>query len=110
MKLGFIWDDWNREHIAKHNVSPQEATSVVLHAAGGYPQTRADGKSLVRGCTQDGRYLQVIFVLRSVSEIDYKAMRMQDIIELPDDCGLLVYIIHARDLSRSEKSKLARKL
>jgi hypothetical protein len=25
-----VWDDWNREHIARHNVTPEEVEQVIL--------------------------------------------------------------------------------
>ena len=52
------WDDWNREHIAKHGVVPEEAEEVVA----GVPNVRETYKQRLQliGPTLAGRMLTVI--------------------------------------------------
>lgn len=88
MSDAFRWNDWNRQHIAIHGVSPDEAESVVDHAQPPYPEPIGDGKWRVRGQTSVGRYLQVIFVFD------------------PDDTA---FVIHARGLTDAEKRQLRRR-
>lgn len=57
-----IWDEWNIEHIARHNVKPEEVEQTCK------------GKHLIRrgrrdtytvtGQTKDGRYLTIILAPR----------------------------------------------
>ena len=78
----FRWNRWNREHIARHGVSPPEACEVLADARRSYPMRRADDKWLVWGRTLGGRLLQIVFVLGD------------------DDT---VFVIHARPLTPNEK-------
>jgi uncharacterized DUF497 family protein len=87
MGNAFRWNDWNREHIAIHGVSPEEAEYVVNHGKPPFPDQIGDGKWRVLGQSADGRYLQVIFVIE-------------------DD---VYYVIHARGLSDKEKRRLRRR-
>jgi uncharacterized protein len=52
------WDDWNRDHIAKHGVSPEEAEQVVR----GNPVVRKSYKErlVLIGPSHSGRMLAVI--------------------------------------------------
>jgi len=60
--MRFRWNAWNVEHIGKHGVTPDEAQDVVGHARRPFPCYHGDGKYLVRGKTDAGRWLQVIYV------------------------------------------------
>ena len=84
----FRWNDWNVAHIADHGVTPEEAEWVTNHARPPFPADAGDGKTVVRGQSDTGRYLQVIYLLE------------------PDD---VVFVIHARALSEKEKSRLRRR-
>jgi hypothetical protein len=84
----FRWIPWNVEHIGKHDVSPREAQYVVENPARGYPARPGDDKRMVRGQTAAGRFLQVIYLI--------------------DEDGTF-FVIHARDLTDAEKSRLKRK-
>jgi hypothetical protein len=66
-------------------VAPAEAEQVVR---AGPPLYRGDGKYLVQGRGQGGRWLQVVYVL--------------------DDEGT-VYVIHARPMTDREKRRRRRK-
>ena len=87
MDDAFRWNEWNRDHVAVHGVSPEEAEYVVDHAKRSYPEQIGDGKWRVRGQTAHGRFLQVIFVIE-------------------DDC---YYVIHARGLTDKEKRRFRRR-
>ena len=54
----FRRNDWNREHIAGHGVTEEEAEYVVNHPSRPYPEEIGDGKWRVRGQTHHGRYIQ----------------------------------------------------
>ncbi len=83
----FRWNAWNVEHIARHGVTPGEAEYVVEHAATPYPRYERDEKYLVRGQSEHGRYLQVIYIFDPADE---------------------VFVIHARPLTDDEKRRLRR--
>ena len=83
--MDFRWNDWNVGHIGGHGVSPAEAERVVRS---GRPLIRGDGKYLVYGRGDGGRWLQVIYVL--------------------DDDGT-VFVIHARPMSEREKRHFRRR-
>jgi len=108
VKGRFRWDDWNEEHIRKHGVTRTEAEYVGQHSGPPFPREIGRRKFLVRGKTAAGRYLQVIYVVRSDEEIDYERLTLTDMIELTETSGPILYIIHARDLTRREKAKLRR--
>jgi uncharacterized DUF497 family protein len=84
----FRWIGWNIAHIARHNAKPPEAEYVVDHPGPGYPARPGDDKSLVRGQTADGRYLQVVYLI--------------------DEDGT-IFVIHARELTKNEKRRLKRR-
>ncbi len=58
----FEWDDANIEHIAEHQVEPEEAEEVFYNS----PLIRRgrDGRYIALGQTWAGRYLTVIFERR----------------------------------------------
>jgi uncharacterized DUF497 family protein len=87
--LEFRWNAWNIEHIAEHGILAGEAEYVADHARPPYPQVIGDGKWVVIGQTRSGRYLQVIYI--------------------DDDDADTVYVIHARDLTDSEKRRFRRR-
>jgi uncharacterized protein len=89
MGYGFRWNQWNIQHIARHGISPDAAEQVVIHARRPYPSYEGDGRFLVRGQTDGGQYLQVVYVV--------------------DDDGETFYVIHARPLTESEKRNLRRR-
>ena len=84
----FRWNDWNLEHIAEHGIDLVEAELVVNHARRPWPQKIGGGKWRVWGQTEDGRYLQVIYIF---------------------DPDPTVFVIHARDLSEQEKRLFRRR-
>lgn len=56
---GFEWDDANTEHIARHNVDPDEAEQILQNR----PVIRRSrsGRYVAIGQTDEGRYLVVVF-------------------------------------------------
>lgn len=86
--MDFRWNDWNREHVEKHGVGPEEAEFIVRAARAPYPEERGDDKWRVWGQSADGRYLQVVFVV---------------------DIDDTVYVIHARPLNDREKRRFRKR-
>ena len=80
--LEFRWNDANREHIGRHNITAAEAEYVVRHARPPYPEKRENLKFYVAGQGPDGRYIQVVFIV---------------------DPPPMIYVIHARALDNKEK-------
>ncbi len=57
-----IWDEWNIEHIARHDVKPEETEQACT---GKYLARRGrEGTYTVIGQTQSGRYLTMILAPR----------------------------------------------
>lgn len=84
----FRWNSWNVEHIAQHGIEPGDAEFVVRYATRPFPSYQGSGKWLVRGQTESGRYIQVIYVVD------------------PDET---LFVIHARPLKIREKRNLKRR-
>jgi uncharacterized DUF497 family protein len=53
-----VWDDWNRDHIVKHGVTPAEAEEVVRKEA--IFRESFKNRLMVTGLTTAGRMLTVI--------------------------------------------------
>ena len=86
--MDFRWNAWNVGHIGEHGIVPREAEYVVRNAKRPFPMDEGRGKWTVWGQTENGDYLQVVFVLD------------------PDET---IYIIHSRPLTDKEKRNLRRK-
>jgi uncharacterized DUF497 family protein len=82
----FEWDQENVDHIAWHQVEPDEAEAVFDNDP--LVLRTGDGKYLAYGQTDEGRYLLVVFV------------RMT---------RLLIRVITARDLTDAERKQLRRR-
>lgn len=106
----FAWDDVNRDHVAKHDVSPDEAEHVVRSARPPFPRAVGDGKYMVWGRTTGGRYLQVIFVFKEVAEVKYESLSPEQWQTI--EAGRIhriVRVIHAMDLTDDMKRSLRRR-
>lgn len=79
------WDDWNREHIARHHVVPHEAEAVLK--ARPFIKATYKERFLIVGPTQAGRVLSIV-----VGEVPDK----------PD----VYYVFSARPASRKERQEL----
>lgn len=103
-----LWDHRNVAHIREHSVIPEEAAEVVESARRPFPQRLGPGKFLVRGQTSRGRYLQVIYVRRLPEMVDPEGLSIEDrlALEADEEFG---YVIHARDLSNSERRSVRRR-
>ena len=105
----FSWDATNREHIARHGVTPEEAEDVVRNAENPFPQTIEDDKFVVWGATESGRYLQVIYVLKSPGEVSYESLAVEDWMGIEaGEVAEVIRVIHAMDLT-SRMKRLLRK-
>ncbi|MCY2955321.1 MAG: hypothetical protein NTU53_25620 [Planctomycetota bacterium] len=105
----FDWKQWNIDHLAKHGVAAAEAQYVMQHSRPPYPREIGQGKYLVHGQTQEGRYLQVIFVYQREDMIAYEDLKLENVLALSDDEGPFVLVIHARELTADEKSRLRKR-
>jgi uncharacterized DUF497 family protein len=105
------WDQRNREHIAKHDVTPEEVDQVFQAITPPFPEEIGEGKYRVEGQSRAGRYLHVIFVYRPVDSLDWNLLRWEERMALLDEnADEVVYVIHARDLTESEKRALRRRI
>jgi hypothetical protein len=106
----FAWDEMNRDHIAEHNVTPDEAMFVIENARSPFPQEVGDGKRRVWGATMADRWLQVIYVLKNQDEIAFESVDPLDWAKLQDAPGAkIVRVIHAMDLTADMKRQLRRR-
>jgi uncharacterized DUF497 family protein len=64
--LAFEWDDANRDHIARHQVSPEEAEQVIDNDPLDLESEVVDGEQRFSsiGRTDHGRFLLVVTTLR----------------------------------------------
>lgn len=103
-----LWDEWNTHHIARHLVEQDEAAEVVQRASRPFPTRIGRDKFLIRGQTARGRYLQVVYVLRTPDTIRFDAMSLEE--RLAVEAGELIgYVIHSRDLEDGERRTLRRR-
>ena len=86
--MEFRWIEWNVGKVLMHGVTPPEAEQAVIRARRPYPRRSYGDRWLVRGQTDAGRYVQVVFLAD------------------PDET---VFVIHARPLTEVEKRKLRRR-
>ena len=106
----FSWDDVNRDHIARHGISPEEAEYVVRAAENPFPQSIEDDKLVVWGTTESGRHLQVIYVLKWPDEISYESVTVDEWIAVEaGEVVVVIRVIHAMDLTERMKRLLRRR-
>jgi hypothetical protein len=91
----FSWNAANVRHIAKHGVEPGEAEYVVRNAGRGFPRKVGDGKWLVKGSTEHGRSVQVIFIYPEDDEIDVDSLSVADLIDYSQGNAKVIYVIHS---------------
>jgi hypothetical protein len=75
---------------------------VVDGAEAPWPEQKGEDKLVVRGRTEAGRLIQVIFVLKPPDEIPFESLTIDQWAELGED-DRIVYIIHAMDLTPAIK-------
>ena len=77
-----LWDDWNLEHIGRHNVIPEEVEEAVFSSSTRIRHGRATSLYYLFGQASAGRYLFIVV----------------------RDCGYgQVKPITARDMSHAER-------
>ncbi len=64
-----LWDEWNEQHVARHNVEPEEVEDVALGSFSLAVCVRR-GRYRITGQTESGRYLTV-FVDRVSNRVFY---------------------------------------
>ncbi len=64
----FDWDERNENHIAAHGISIVEVEEALFFRGPFYQRTR-DGRYIAYAVTEDGRYLFIVFVLKSSARI-----------------------------------------
>jgi uncharacterized DUF497 family protein len=79
----FRWNTWNKENCTKHGCSVADVVSFIDTAGRGFPRKAGDGKYLVIGRGQGGRFVEV-FYLR--------------------DPAPTIYPIHAMPISRRRRA------
>jgi uncharacterized DUF497 family protein len=72
----FIYDEWNREHVAKHGVRYHDAEFVIENARPPYPKKIEEGKFIVYGKDGQGRTLEVVFAFKHAEEIAHGSLRL----------------------------------
>jgi uncharacterized DUF497 family protein len=102
----FAWDEKNREHLAKHSVSPEEAEQILVGVRSPYPMEVGDDKLVVWGQTDHGRHLQVIYVLKRPEEVEYESLSIADWLQVElGGVREIVRVIHAMDLTPAMKRR-----
>jgi len=98
----FAWDEWNLDHIARHQVTPAEAEFVVDGAEPPWPQQKGDDKFVVWGASSAGRLLQVIFAVKPPDEVEFESLSIDQWADL-DENDRIIYVVHAMDLTPKMK-------
>lgn len=84
---------------------------MLARSPPGFPQEIGDGKHLVQGQTEAGRYLHVILVYRRIDTLDWEMLDWDDRLALLEEqADEVVYVIHARELTTSEKRAFRRRV
>ncbi len=89
----FAWDERNAAHIRKHGVIPREAEFILRHARSPFPESTRDGKFRSWGQTQEGRYLQVVFVYPEDEDVDIESLDPLDRLAFADGLESVIYVL-----------------
>ena len=106
-----IWSWRNVEHLQKHDVAPEEAEEMVRTAKPPYPENLGHEKWAVRGKTESGRWLQVIFIYVTLADVEadeYAELRPDQRLALAEGAEAF-RVIHARELTKDEKRRARRR-
>lgn len=57
------WNDWNRDHCAKHGADEAAVEYIIRHPEPRYPKRLGGRKYLIRGRLPAGQRVQVIILL-----------------------------------------------
>lgn len=93
------------EHAARHGVSREDAEHVVRNAEPPYPEDIGEGKYRVWGRTSAGEYIQVIFAIRELAEVDYTQLTPPMLAAIWDDDAIFIAIIHAMPMTDDMKRR-----
>jgi uncharacterized protein len=71
-----VWDDWNREHIARHDVTPEEVEQVISNEYVFFPSYK--GRIAVIGLTDVSRVLHITLAARQADTYYVVTARLAD--------------------------------
>jgi hypothetical protein len=110
MAFVFAWDEWNSQHVTKHDCNSADASYIVEHAEPPFPREIGDDKFLIWGQNTDGRYLQVVFAFKLPEELEFTSLTFLDWSALIDyQATVAIYVIHCMPLT-SRQLRQYRKL
>jgi uncharacterized DUF497 family protein len=81
-----VWDEWNREHITKHNVSVSEVNEACYKPMEAYKSYQ--NRLIILGKTKNKRLLTIVLMKKEKG---------------------IFYIVTARDMSRRERKLINEK-
>jgi hypothetical protein len=100
----------NRDHIARHGITPEEAESVVRGAENPFPQTIEEDKLVVWGTTELGRHLQVIYLLKTPDAVSYESLAVEEWMSIEaGEVAVVTRVIHAMELTARMKRLLRKR-
>ena len=82
-----------------------DAEYVVRNAEPPFPEDIGEGKFRVWGRTRSGEYLQVVFAIKELEEIELEQLTLPMLAALWDDDGLFIVIIHAMRMTDEMKRR-----
>jgi hypothetical protein len=97
--LFFLRNATLEEHAERHGVKREDAEHVVRNAEEPFPEDIGDGKLRVWGRTPAGAYVQVVFSLKELDEIDFDQFTLPMLASVWDDDALFAVVIHAMPLT-----------
>lgn len=103
--LFFLRNETLDEHAGRHGIRREDAEYVVRNAEPPYPQDIGDGKFRVWGRTSAGEYVQVIFAIKDVADIDYDQLTLPMLAAISEEDSLFIVIIHAMPMTDDMKRR-----
>ena len=105
----FLYDSWNRAHVGKHGITPDDAEFVVENAAAPFPRKVEVGKYMVVGPDRAGHIIEVVFAFKIAEEIAFDAVDPIDLGEVSEKQNVVaVYIVHAQGVTGRRKKHYRR--
>lgn len=101
--LFFLRSDVLEEHASRHGVAREDAEYIVRNAEQPFPEDIGDGKFRVWGRSRSGDYLQVVFAMKELEEIELDQLTLPMLAAIWDDDALFVVIIHAMRMTDEMK-------
>lgn len=106
--LFFLRNDVLEEHAARHGVRREDAEFVVRKADEPFPEGLGGGKFRVWGRSRAGEYVQVIFAVKELEEIEYSQFTLPMLAAVWDDDAFFAVIIHAMPMTEEMKRRFLR--